>query len=74
MEVSGDFQVGDPVQVVKKDGTPVAYGISEYSSLELRQIIRKKSSEVAKILGYKRTDEVIHRNDLVVVRDSLVAS
>lgn len=69
-EVSGDFQMGDPVEVLSQEGEPIAYGIVEYSSAELRRIHGKRSSEIQRILGYKRTDEVIHRNDLVLTPET----
>lgn len=69
VEVQGNFQIGDPVEVRNQEAIPLAYGIVEYSAEELRRIAGKKSSEVAGILGYKRTDEVIHRNDLVLLEE-----
>jgi len=74
LEVVGDFQVGDPVQVLDCEGTPIAYGLTEYSADELRRILKRKTTEIPEILGYKRTDEVIHRNDLVLLKDHLLPS
>ncbi len=66
-DVSGEFEVGELVRCVDEGGKEVARGLSSYSSDEIRKIAGAKTSEIEKILGYKYSDEVIHRNDLVVV-------
>jgi glutamate 5-kinase len=69
-EVSGEFEIGELVRCVDDDGKEVARGLSSYSSDEIRRIAGAKTSEIEKILGYKYSDEVIHRDDLVVVSKS----
>jgi glutamate 5-kinase len=49
------------------NGSKVAKGLTNYSSKDLEHIKGKKSSEIEKILGYKSSDEVIHRDNLVVI-------
>ncbi len=66
-DVNGEFEVGELVRCVDEGGKEVARGLSSYSSDEIRKIAGAKTSEIEKILGYKYSDEVIHRNDLVVV-------
>ncbi len=66
-EVRGDFDIGDPVRCVDESGVEVARGLVSYSSDEIRKIIGVKTSDIEGILGYKYGDEVIHRDDLVVV-------
>ncbi len=66
-DVSGEFEVGELVRCVDEGGKEVARGLSSYSSDEIRKIAGAKTSEIEKILGYKYSDEVIHRDDLVVV-------
>lgn len=65
-DVSGNFKAGDSVKVSANDGTVFARGIVNYSSDELKKIVGKKTSEIVAILGYKHTDEVIHRDNLVI--------
>jgi len=67
LKIEGDFEVGDYVRCVSKDGKKIAKGLVNYSSRELQQIKGKRTSEIEKILGYKYSDEVIHRNNLVLV-------
>jgi glutamate 5-kinase len=66
-DVSGEFEVGELVRCIDEGGIEVARGLSSYSSDEIRKIAGAKTSEIEKILGYKYSDEVIHRDDLVVV-------
>lgn len=65
--IDGQFEVGDYVKCVNQDGKKIAKGLTNYSSKDLEQIMGKKTSEIEKVLGYKYSDEVIHRNNLVLV-------
>jgi glutamate 5-kinase len=60
----GGFTEGDPVIVVHRDRR-IAKGLTNYAADQVRQIMGKKSSEIAGLLGGKIFDEVIHRNNLV---------
>lgn len=66
-EVEGQFKVGDYIRCVNNDGKKIAKGLTNYSSEDLEKIKGKKTSEIEKLLGYKYSDEVIHRDNLVVV-------
>jgi glutamate 5-kinase len=65
--VSGTFDRGDTVRVVLSDGGEIACGIVNYDSRDLAQIVRCPSDEIESILGYHFGDEVIHRNDMVLL-------
>ena len=64
--VSGKFQTGDTVSVVN-NGKEVARGLTNYSHEELEKIKGFKTSEIEGKLGYKHYDEVIHRDNLVII-------
>lgn len=66
-QVVGNFNIGDPVEIQDAQMKPVARGLVSYRSDELLKIKGCKTSEVEKILGYKYEDEVIHRDDLVIL-------
>ncbi|MBI4681795.1 MAG: glutamate 5-kinase [Nitrospirae bacterium] len=66
-KIEGDFEVGDYVRCVTKEGRKIAKGLTNYSSKDLEHIKGKKTSEIEKVLGYKYSDEVIHRGNLVVI-------
>ena len=65
--VEGEFLAGSTVRVIDKDAHELARGLVHYSSAELAQIKGCKSTEIADILGHKNFDEVIHRDDLVIL-------
>ena len=64
----GRFERGDTVSVVAIDGTEVARGITAYSDSDAARIMGRKSSEIESILGFRGRDEMIHRDDLVILR------
>ncbi len=66
-EVRGAFVVGDAIAVLDGEGHELARGLAGYGADEATRIAGKKSSEIEAILGYKRTDELVHRDDLVLV-------
>jgi glutamate 5-kinase len=44
-----------------------AQGLVNYSTAELRAIMGQHTSHIQDILGYKEYDEVIHRDNLVLL-------
>jgi glutamate 5-kinase len=62
------FERGDLVSVVGPKGE-LARGISNYTSGEVRLIMGRHSSEISAILGYAGPEEVIHRDNLVMMSD-----
>ena len=65
--VQGEFLPGSTVSVIDKDAHELARCLVHYSSAELEQIKGCNSGEIANILGHKNFDEVIHRDDLVIL-------
>lgn len=66
-DVKGSFGVGESVTCVDESGKPVARGLTSYSSEDIIKIKGSNTTEVEGILGYKYSDEVIHRDDLAVI-------
>ncbi len=66
-EVEGIFDRGDPVDVIGPDGARRARGLSAYSSADAARIIGHRSEDIEKILGWRGRDELIHRDDLVLL-------
>jgi glutamate 5-kinase len=66
-DVAGSFERGDTVQVLNPIGREVARGIVNYESNDLTRLRRHQSSEIETILGYTYGDEVIHRNNLILL-------
>jgi glutamate 5-kinase len=67
IRVEGDFARGECVEISNKSGKLVGRGIANYSSSDVAQIKGSKSIEIEKKLGYKYTEEVVHRDNMVVL-------
>jgi glutamate 5-kinase len=65
--VEGNFGRGDPVSCLDTRQKEFARGLVNYDSRELQQIMGRKSSQIEEVLGYKYTDEVIHRDNMVIL-------
>jgi glutamate 5-kinase len=65
--VSGTFGVGAPVRCVNEKGEVVGIGLSNYRSSEIEQIKGHRTDEIEALIGYKHSDEVIHRNNFVLI-------
>jgi glutamate 5-kinase len=65
--VEGTFLRGDPVVVRGPDGVALARGLSAYASEDAARIAGHRSDEIEAILGWRRRDELIHRDDLVLL-------
>ncbi len=65
--VDGEFKAGDAVYCVDGSGRRIAKGLTNYSSEELVKIRGLKTSEIERVLGYKYSDEAIHRDNIVIL-------
>jgi glutamate 5-kinase len=68
-EVRGSFQMGDPVACVGPDGSVLARGLVAYAAAEIRRIARLPARKIPQVLGYSNGDEVVHRDDLVLLQE-----
>ena len=66
MGVAGDFHTGDSISVMGPDGAEFARGLVNYSAKELTRIKGLDTRDIESILGFKYSDEVIHRDNLVL--------
>jgi len=67
VEVSGRFDRGDAVVVRGPDGREIARGLAAYSSADAERMRGRQSRDLEELLGYRGRDEMIHRDDLVLV-------
>ena len=69
-KVVGVFRQGDMVDVLSESGKTIARGLCNYSSEEVGKIMGCKTAEISQRLGLaqKAFDEVIHRDNMVVIK------
>ncbi|MDE0528910.1 MAG: glutamate 5-kinase [Truepera sp.] len=65
--VGGSFAFGDAVAILHQE-REIARGLSNYGSEALARIRGRQTHEIQTVLGYKDYDEVVHRDNLVLVR------
>jgi glutamate 5-kinase len=65
--VEGTFERGDSVRIIGQSGREIARGLVNYASADLLKIRGEKSDNIEKILGFAYGDEVIHRNNMVLL-------
>ena len=70
----GRFDRGDTVSIIGPDGSEVARGICAYSDGDAARIIGRQSADIEKILGFRGRDEIVHRDDLVLIRARVTGS
>jgi glutamate 5-kinase len=68
VRVEGEFSRGDVIGVRDPSGLEIARGLANYSSAEARLLCRKPSAEFEALLGYSAEPEMLHRDNLVLMR------
>lgn len=64
---SGEFAFGDVISISDKDGRELARGLSNYSSDEVEKLKGLRSADFKSVLGYKAKDEIVHKDNLVIL-------
>lgn len=67
VKVEGEFSAGDAVGLVDPEGREFARGVVSYDAREVALLRGAKTAEIERILGYRVLDEIIHRDNLVLV-------
>ena len=65
--VEGNFEYSDTVSCLTENGVEFARGLANYNATETKQLIGKQTKDIEKILGYRDYDEIIHRDNLVLL-------
>jgi glutamate 5-kinase len=65
--VRGEFGRGQVITCIDEAGEPLARGLTNYTSSEVRRIMRHSSAEIERILGYVEGPELVHRDNLVLL-------
>lgn len=67
--VEGRFEPGAPVDICDAEGKRIARGLASYASAEILRIKGQRSDAIVSLLGYCSADEVVHRDDLLILED-----
>ena len=67
LETRGNFRIGDPVHCLDRNEEPLAAGLVNYTSEDIRKVQGRHSTEIKEILGFIDSEEIIHRDNLVVL-------
>jgi len=67
LRAEGYFSSLESVSLLNPEGQEVARGLSNYSSIEVEQIMGKRSDQIENILGYIESETVVHRDNLVIL-------
>lgn len=67
IDAEGDFSRGECIDMRSKEGRIIARGITNYSSSDINKIKGIKTIDIERKLGYKYTEEIIHRDNMVVL-------
>jgi glutamate 5-kinase len=67
VKVEGEFAAGDAVAIRDAEGREFARGIVNYDSREIARLRGAKTGDIERLLGYRALDEVVHRDNLVVL-------
>ena len=65
--VNGEFRRGDIVYITGQEGRRIACGIVNYGSVDVGRIRGLRSGKIPETLGYDYGQEVVHRNNLVLL-------
>ncbi len=65
--LEGRFERGDTVRVLDPSGREIARGLVNYACTDVERILGKRSDQIETILGFAYGDEVIHRDNMVLL-------
>ena len=67
LDVKNSFHKGDVVSIINAENKEFAKGMVNYSSVDCKKLIGKRTEEIETILGFKDSDEIIHRDNIVIL-------
>jgi glutamate 5-kinase len=68
-EVSGTFASGDCVSLLDQEGIEFGRGLVNYPAADVLKVKGIRSQEISRVLGYKVADEIIHRDNFVLIEE-----
>jgi glutamate 5-kinase len=68
-DVRGEFSSGDCVSLLDSEGVEFGRGLVNYPAADVLRVKGRRSGEIARVLGYKVADEIIHRDNFVLIEE-----
>ena len=65
--VEGNFDYSDTVSCLTENGAEFARGLVNYNAVDTAKLAGKHTKDIENILGYRDYDEIIHRDNLVLL-------
>ena len=65
--IEGSFARGDTVSIMTEAGKEIARGLVAYDAADAARILGRKSGEIEEALGFRGRDELVHRDDMVLM-------
>jgi glutamate 5-kinase len=69
-EVRGEFAGGDCVSLLDPDGVEFGRGLVNYPAADVLKVMGRRSTEILAVLGYKVADEIVHRDNFVLLKEA----
>jgi glutamate 5-kinase len=69
-EVRGEFAGGDCVSLLDPDGVEFGRGLVNYPAADVLKVMGRRSTEISAVLGYKVADEIVHRDNFVLLKEA----
>jgi glutamate 5-kinase len=69
-EVRGNFRSGDCVSLVDNDDVEFGRGLVNYPAADVLRVKGRRSAEIVRVLGYKLADEIVHRDNFVLLNET----
>jgi len=66
-EVRGNFLSGDCVSLLDNEDVEFGRGLVNYPAADVLRVKGRRSAEIARVLGYKLADEIVHRDNFVLL-------
>jgi glutamate 5-kinase len=68
-DVRGEFAIGDCVSLLDSEGVEFGRGLVNYPAADVLKVKGMRSQEIPRVLGYKVADEIVHRDNFVLIED-----
>ncbi|HJU09343.1 MAG TPA: glutamate 5-kinase [Candidatus Binataceae bacterium] len=66
-DVRGNFRSGDCVSLLDHEDNEFGRGLVNYPAADVLRVKGRRSADIVRVLGYKLADEIVHRDNFVLL-------